>query len=397
MTILMVLEKDFPPDDRVLKEAKSLQESGHVVHIACYTLQNRTKKESWEGITIHRKPISKFTYKSGAACLVLGHYFRFWTRFLEQILNQYHFDAIHIHDLPLSKVGYQLAKKHNLKFVADQHEYYSNWIVHTVHLNTFIGKIVKLLGNWKKYEKKYLDKADLVITVEEPLKECYVNDVGLKPEDIILVPNTPLHSVFNHDNVKESIVKKYENNYMLFYAGGIDVLRGIDICIDALPELVKYIPNIKVVLAGEFWKNCNPIKQAEELGVGHYVEFVGWLDIQDIPSYIAASDICFNVPRVVRDENNNTIATKVYQYIVMGRPVLVGAGKMLKNLILDYNLGLSIKDGDSNDFSQQVLALYTNQDLVQSIKDNSKDMINKFSWEKTIKSLISSYERFQRE
>jgi len=40
MKILMVLEGEFPPDNRVEKEAVSLIEAGHEVHIACYSKKN---------------------------------------------------------------------------------------------------------------------------------------------------------------------------------------------------------------------------------------------------------------------------------------------------------------------------------------------------------------------
>ena len=173
----MVLAGEFPPDERVEKEIESLQKAGFTVAIAAYTMQNKPAVELYHDYIIYRKNISRLLYKSSAAALILPFYFNFWYRFLDSILKKEQFHFIHIHDLPLSKTGYQLARKHNLKLICDQHEYYSNWIVRTRHYNTGMGKIIRTFSNWTQYERKYLQKADLVITVADSLKEIYINQV----------------------------------------------------------------------------------------------------------------------------------------------------------------------------------------------------------------------------
>ncbi len=125
----MVLESEFPPDERVEKEIASLREIGFDVAVAVYTLTNKPAFERFNHYEIYRKKISRLLYKSSAAILLLPFYFRFWRSFLEPILRNGNYHVIHIHDLPLSKVGYELSGKYKLKLVCDQHEFYSNWIV----------------------------------------------------------------------------------------------------------------------------------------------------------------------------------------------------------------------------------------------------------------------------
>lgn len=393
MKILMLLEREFPPDDRVEKEALSLIEAGHTLILACYTLKDRNTCENYKSIKLHRKPISKMMYKLSAVALVLPFYFIFWKEFIKAIYKIEKFDAIHVHDLPLTKVAFKFCKKYGLKLVCDQHEYYSSWIVQTAHYNTAIGKIIKKLGNWEKYEKKYLEKADLVLTVTEPLRKIYIEEVGIPGNKIKTLPNSPLLSVFNSENILPDIIKKYSNNFVLFYAGGIDILRGIDICIDAIPFLVNHIKNLKVVLAGEIRKNCDPVDHAKLLGVEKYVEYIHWINIEELPSYIAASNICFFVPRATRAEIHNTIATKIYQYVIMKKPVIVGEAKMMKDFIVGNGFGLAIKDGDHKDFAEKVLQVYNNPQFIST--ENYKNLYEKIdSWEKTIQTLINAYHEF---
>ncbi|MFC2087479.1 glycosyltransferase family 4 protein [Bacteroidota bacterium] len=394
MNILMVLENEFPPDDRVEKEAKALLEANHKITIACSDVyEKRPKTEEYKEIRIKRNNISAFTYKKlSALCLILPFYFTKWKRFLDSILKNENYDAIHIHDLPLSKTGYKLARKYNLKLICDEHEYYSNWIVHTAHYNTAFGKIAKRLSNWGKYERYYLSKADHVITIEEPLRQCYIKEVGLPTNKIITVPNTPSIKVFNPDNIKQEIVDKYKPDFVLFYAGNIDILRGIDIVIKALPELTQKIPSIKFLMAGKFRKNCNPVEDAKKLGVSKHVEFLGWVPVELLPSYIKASDICVHIPRVYREEQNNSVATKVYQYIIMCKPVIIGQAKMMKAIIEDNKLGYSIKDGDIQDFVEKVLKIYNNPQIAGEFSQNCNKIKDQYIWEKTVKNLLAIYD-----
>ena len=81
----------------------------------------------------------------------------------------------------------------------------------------------------------------------------------------------------------------------------------------------------------------DPLKYAAEHNAGKLIEWVGWLKINDIPSYIKASKFGVFTPPVNRDEINKTIATKIYQYVTMGTGTsgnhLRNGGKILRSKI----------------------------------------------------------------
>jgi glycosyltransferase involved in cell wall biosynthesis len=389
--VLMLLEEEFPPDDRIKKEAVSLINEGFEVTLACIDRKNRPKTEVIEGIKVIRIPFSNFIYRLSATILVLPFYNWFWKRKLKPIFKDDTFSCIHVHDLPLSKIAHYFSVKNNTKLVMDQHEYYSNCIVQAAHYNMGLGKWIKKFSNWPAYENKYLNLADLVITVEEPLRDAYLKNYKLQPNQIIKVPNTPDLSIFRKENIKTEITERYAKDFVIFYAGGIDILRGIDLAIKALPIIKKTIPNIKFVMGGEIYKSINPQALAKEFGVEQHVEFVGWINVEDLPSYIAASNVCINISPVLREENNSTIATKVYQYVAMGKPVICGQGTLLKQFVEGNNVGLAMKDKDIADFAQQVIKIYNNPAMVNAFAQNAHNIIQNHSWDNTIKPLIEFY------
>ncbi|KAA3609936.1 MAG: glycosyltransferase [Calditrichaeota bacterium] len=393
----MILERDFPPDDRPEKEALSLIAEGYEVHMLCFTWQDRPTKENYKGIKITRFPINRTLYKKlSPTYLAFPIYKYVWKQHIENFVKDNNLDIIHIHDLPMTDIVHQMALKYGCKVVCDQHEYWSDWIVKTAHYNSIPGKIIKALGNWKKYEKQNLKKADLVITVTDPLKENYITEVGIDPQKLITVPNTPTRTIFRKENVDPAIVEKYKNDFVIFYAGAMDILRGLDVVIDALSKLEKHIPNIKFLVAGRFSNRFNAIDIAKEKGVEHLLEYIGWLDVEQLPSYIAAAKVCVFTPHATRDEINKTIATKIYQYLAMHKPIITSQAKMMHDFVVDNQIGFAIDSEDKNAFADCLIGLAENYGQnSKSIEQKSKQLIEtqNIFWDQTVKDMIEAYAR----
>ena len=392
MKILMILTSFFPPDSRVEKEAISLSEEGHEVHILCYLKPGQPETEKTQHFTVHRFPCTGFFInKLSALALVFPAFFSKWKKQAEKLIAVYRFDAIHVHDLPLSKVGYYFKKKHGCKLILDQHEFYSDWIKKTAHMNTFPGKLVGFLSDWERYERKYLTQADLIITVSEPLRKNYIHKYSLSEKKIINIPNTPTKKIYNSQNVDKKIVEQYQSDFIIFYAGGIDILRGIDTAIVALKYIRKEIPNVKLLLCGKIVKPYNPFTTAKEHQVDDLVLFEGWIDETKLPSYIGASDVCFFTPPVNRDEINKTIATKIYQYAIMNKPVIVSDALMMKKFVEHNNLGISIQAGNAAQFASAVLKISKEGLSVNPL------LSGLYYWEKSVQPLTLAYSRLSKQ
>jgi glycosyltransferase involved in cell wall biosynthesis len=400
MRVGMILERDYPPDDRPTKEALSLIEAGFEVFLLCFTVTDRPREETYNNIKINRFKLSNVIQKKlSAAYLVIPIYRWLWKYQIDSFVKCNKIDIIHLHDLPMTDIVIDVARKYGCKVVCDQHEFWSNWIGNTYHYNTVIGKIVKYFSNWKKYEFDNLHRADLVITVSENLRQLYINDMKIPPEKIITVPNTPSYEVFNEDNIDKNIVEKYSSQFMIFYAGAIDILRGIDLIVESMAKLENKIPNMKLVLAGRFARGCNILEQAESLGIKNLVEYLGWLEVDKIPSYISASKVCvFTPPPEMSNEINNTITTKIYQYASMKTPIIVSEAKMMKEFIVGNGLGLSIDEHSPDLLAEKLLYLYNNYtDVKSSVEENAQNLIDKgeIYWDQTVGKMISSYEKFK--
>lgn len=375
MKILMVLDREFPPDVRVENEIEALTEAGHEIFLASYTRKDGISKENFNNAVIYRKPISKFYYKSSVGCLKFPFYFNFWKRYINKLFKENNFDAIHIHDLPLAAVGLYFKKKYNIKLTIDLHENWPALLEMSAHTNTFLGKLLSSNAQWKRYEKKMLDKADKVVVVVDEAKQRLINDLNIDENKIHIVSNTLNIGKFN---VNENNIDK--DYFTLVYAGGINKHRGIQNIIKAFPEIVKAIPNIRlwVIGAGSYVDELKKLTNDLELNLN--IKFWGWKSVDEMAELIAQSDLTL-IPHLKSDHTDSTIPHKLFQYMYLNKAVLSSDCAPIKRILLETNSGLTFKDRDIEDIENQIINLYNNKDLFEKLKSNGKNwVLKKYNW-----------------
>ena len=124
MNILMILETRFPPDLRVENEIDALLEAGHKVTIIAGFREKLPEIAYYGKAKIIRVFLPLFIYKSSIGSLNFPFYFSFWKKKIKQELLKTSYDALHIHDLPLSEVVLNLRAelKQHFKITLDLHE-----------------------------------------------------------------------------------------------------------------------------------------------------------------------------------------------------------------------------------------------------------------------------------
>ncbi len=384
MKILMVLESDFPPDDRVEKEAVSLIRQGHTVTLACYTF-NREPSESWhKGIRIIKKPISKFLYKSSVGALKFPFYFNFWSALLNVLLQENAFDALHIHDLPLAKVGLSLKNKYNLKLVLDLHENYPASLQTTTHTRKFLGRLLHSDRQWRRYERKYIQKADLLITVVEEMKERIIR-LGADREKIIVVENTPLP-----DEFKVSDNPPSGDHITLFYAGGINIYRGLQVVVKALSNLTKEVSNIRLWIVGKGSYENKLRSLIRQLNLDEQVTFWGWKNLKEIADLLSRSDIAL-IPHLKSEQTDCSSPNKIFQYAYADKPIVCSNCNSLERLISEWKNGVVYRHDSPEDLSDKLLNLIKSGDYRQIGKNGKTQVTHRYNWNISVLPLLQAY------
>ena len=392
MRIGMILDAVFPPDPRVENEAISLIEAGHVVFLFCLHYGNQKQCEIINGIHVKRYVSNKIEYKLSALAYTIPLYTIFMKRKIINFIKINTIEALHIHDIRIAQAVFNANKKYNLPIVLDLHDNTPEVMKLYPHLQKFPGKYLISPKVWKTKEEEFIHKSDKVITVSPEFIDSLERRIPSSKNKLVLVPNTIRESFYTNYKIDKSIINRYKNKFVILYLGDTHLRRGLITAILCVEKLKDIIPNLKLVIVGK--NSTDPIlkKEVEVLKLNNYVDFEGWQNINLFQTYILASQICIS-PLHRNLQHDVAYANKIFQYMSLGKPLLVSDAIAQRRLVEKNNTGLVHKEKDAQDFSEKVLTLYNNEELRNELGRNGKEFIeNTFSWEQTSKKLLHLYD-----
>lgn len=385
MKILLVLESEFPPDVRVENEILALSEVGHEVHLACSRRKNKPVNDKYGNAIVHRKKMPGFIYKSSVGCLKFPFYFNFWRKFLSGLCNRIPFDIIHISDLPLSLVGFELKQKFNVRLVIDLHENWPALLRTASHTNTLAGRLLSSNHQWVNYEKRMLPKADMIVTVVEEARDRIIN-LGISPEKICLVSNT-----INLDGLSIESKKNDAEDFTIFYGGAINWHRGLQIVLEAINLCLRNGVKVRfwIVGNGSYKKTLEEL--SEKLELGSQVKFWGHLPFKNMLELLAQSDAAI-IPHFRNDNNDASSPNKLYQYMYLNKPIISSDCISLERVINETHTGFIYKNDSPKELSLVLEKLSGNRLLLEEINENGrKAVLEKYNWNIDKKRLQEAY------
>jgi glycosyltransferase involved in cell wall biosynthesis len=384
----MLLENDFLNDPRVEKEVVTLHKAKHKIIVAAISVSELPSEEIRENCLVLRKRISKFIKKSSVGSLKFPFYFNFWRNYVNQILRHHRIDAIHVHDLPLSRIGSEFKKKYKIKLVIDLHENWPALLNVSSHTQTITGKLLSSGRQWRLYEKKSALKADRIITVVDEMKDRIVN-LGIPSEKIFILENTP------YVNSIKSLEYERDPKFLtLVYIGGISYHRGLQYVIEGIRLLRPDVP-VRLWIAGD-GKYTNYLKdQVKNLQLEEHVIFFGVLTKDKSQDLLKGADLGL-IPHIRSEQSDNSSPNKLFEYMAAGVPVLASDCISVKRVISDTNSGMTYIFDSPSDFARVVKKFYFDRDRSGIFAINGKKaIIEKYNWQQSSAELVKLYSELE--
>jgi glycosyltransferase involved in cell wall biosynthesis len=174
-------------------------------------------------------------------------------------------------------------------------------------------------------ENIVLKGADMVLTINDKLRD-YVIKAGASPDKTLVLRagiDIEQFSPKGNDNSKNIIRKQYglkEDDVVLFFMGWLYHFSGLK---EVAQQLVKTNDHrLKLLIVGE-GDAYDELRQIQErYSLNDRLILTGKKPYQDIPAFIAASDVCllpaYPNKRIMQD----IVPIKMYEYMAMGKPVI---------------------------------------------------------------------------
>lgn len=397
LRIGMILDNEFSGDLRVENEVQALQQAGHNVYVFCLTHGVKPIKEQYFGATIVRIPLAKFWKKklNGLNNTILNFYPIWWKKWIVKLCNEHNIDVLHVHDLWLLDGALRANQILKLPLVSDLHENYVHALANYKWSTTFPGSVLVSQQKWKRCEQLWLERVDhIIVVIEEAAKR--IEEKVVSNKNISVVANYVNLNDFKvaDERLVESIKTKHEGFYNVTYTGGFDLHRGIENVVRAIPKIIESVSNFRLVLVGA-GSNLDDLKAlSAELKVNNHVSFEGWQKPEDLPAFIAASDAGI-IPHMKTNHTDNTIPHKLFQYMLLSKPVLTSNCDPLLRIVNETQSGKVFVQLDVDDIAKKIIEMASNTSEAAVMGQNGRrSVLNKYNWSATSQTLVELYNKF---
>jgi glycosyltransferase involved in cell wall biosynthesis len=391
--ILMVLSSSvFPPDGRVEREARDLIRDGHKVFLMARRAPGQAKREDVNGVDVVRvwlpfqktKAVADFIYFFIHRHLV----------FLSIILfcRRNRIDVLHVHDLPYALATTLAGKILRIPVVFDMHEYF------TVMLKmSFEAKMYRkfkpfafvLLGLLRAEEKIACRWAKKVIVVADEQVDRIVS-LGVNEKDIAVVTNTEDVDHFSGFEVDDALVGKYKDEFVILYVGGFSPHRGLETAIEAMPMVLKEIPEARLLFVGDGNNRAEMEQMSREGGFSERITFTGQQPFAKLPTYIKLCSVGI-IPHISTPHIETTMPNKIFQFMMLGRPVIVSSTRPMMRVVDDAKCGLVFEVQNPQSLAEKIIQL-KDRNLSEQLGANGIEAVaDRYNWQQTVQILLELY------
>lgn len=298
----------------------------------------------------------------------------------------------------MKKKGIELAKKEKFDFVFS--------IFHPFHLvpkaavecgkATGLPTLVKiddavyekatgLKSIQRKIEKivnsKTLRQATRVLVSNVSTKDLVSEYYKVPKEKIGIIPNGVRLDYFTqsrHDTKK------------VVFSGAMYHHRGLDILLDAAPEIVRQVPDVRFVFLGSGPENDKLKEIVAQKNLQNHVSFEGWIKREKIPSYLSEGTIGIG-PLRSTTVTKNALPIKVLEYMAASLPVIAMENTLPEDVLVDGKNGFIVSDAAG--LTQKIIFLLQNDEERIKMGRNSLEMVKKFDWTNVANQIVDEYKK----
>ncbi len=353
--IAVICDREFfqPFDQRVYKEVLTLKKAGHEIEII--TPHDSTVMKDIEGIPVH--------------CLTTnGPPISTAYRLIKRAMAK-NYDLYYCHELDPLLYSFVLKWMTKKPIIWDCHEY-------------LVPMKRELQGNLSAFftdigMKIAAPKINHIITVDNLLGRQLS-----RFNEVTVIPNYP---TVNDFPALERVSNKEKPNFL--YVGGLTLERGVKVMIEAFTIVKKQIDSRLTLVGGFYDKKLEEWAKDFDQKNNLEIEWNGWINYQDLaPIFSKASvGLCLLQNQARYDR---AIATKVFEYLIMGVPVLSSKGYLVEKLIGKGKCGRIVNATKIEEVAEGMINLLENDDLEVMGSNGLQFSREKFIWERREQNLL---------
>lgn len=300
-----------------------------------------------------------------------------YTKYIEQLVNEQHYDAIHAHDWLTFMAGMRAKELTGKPFIAHIHAtefdragmHRGNELVHQI-------------------EHSALMMADVIIAVSEFTKQLIVEKYGIPANKIEVVHNAIDLDEFGASDPSNTYIylqKMKELGYKVVVSlGRLSLQKGITHLLAAARRVVEQNDKVLFLVVGDGESRNEIIETAAELGIAEHVIFTGFLRGKRWRDSYAIGDM-FVMPSISEPFGLSALEAAAY-----GNAVLLsrqcGVGEVLKN-------AMQFDVWDTDKLANAIVSIAEHSSMQDALAGNAYDEVTRLTWDKAVQEFEHLYRK----
>lgn len=393
MIVCHIWDADYPWDVRVEKICGSLAKK-HQVQLVCRNSLGRPRYEYADNVHIHRLP--SVPKRFGPLNRLLGFPAFFnpvWLYHIWRVVKETKADVILVRDLPLALTSVMVGRLAGIPVVMDMAENYPAMIRDLWDRQGFsvvdcFVRNPKLVAFVERVSLKLLDH--IIVVIEESRDRLL--SLGVRPTNVSVVINTPTSKRWVETTPGSGGLPARDGATLdLVYLGLLEWPRGLETAIRAIASVRTTIAGVRLLIVGSGRHEQNFRMLVEKLHLQQQVRFLGWLDYATAIRVIDQSDIGI-VPHHATESWNTTIPNKLFDYMSMGKPVIVSNAKPVERIVREVECGLVFHEQDPESLARAILSLEPESVRTTMGQRGREAVVRKYNWAMDEQQLFQALE-----
>ncbi len=320
---------------------------GHEVTLFCSSFPGASDEETLDGIHIVRK----------------GGRYLFNFRFLFEYLVRLRKEQFDIVVDDMNKIPFLTPLFVRRPLYGVTHHLFGKSIF--LETNFLLASYVYWMERWAVALYK---RRRIPFIVGSPSTERELRHAGFRHEDISLIN----YGVDHLTHQFEGAVKN--STPLIGYFGRLKKYKSVDHLLLAMPQVLKHVPDLKLVIAGEGDDRLRLEEKAKQLGLEGSVEFTGFVSVEK------KVELLQRMWLKVTTSSKEGWGLTVIEANACGTTVLASDVEGLRDAVQDGETGLLYEYGNVDDLSGKMVRLLTDDKLRNRLTKNAVEWSKRFDW-----------------
>jgi len=233
------------------------------------------------------------------------------------------------------------------------------------------------------FTKMVFNNIDHFVVHAEQNKPRIINEWKKKESHVHVVPHGTFgfFTQYRAQSRQELRIKLgLENKKVILFFGYIRKYKGLRFLLQAMPEVIKEIDDVILVIAGELWEPWNEYKKIiNKYNLSDYVRvYPEYVDDKKVYEFFDSADICV----LPYHNTEQTISGPLLVSLAFGLPTIISPVGGVKELIQNNQNGVLVEGGNPQLLAASIIKLMQNKEILKTMREKALLTTKDHTWDK---------------